>query len=159
MMFPLSSFMWNSLTNLNLSNCFGFISFIRSISSVCITDLSNPSFKFHESFKKNELPIWTFLDFSPKTTYFGLTKLLPIGRNYYLPLGRKIFTYLGFSIHYILYRHPGRVLHRVPLHSPVDSTNFWVDDFERMRSSGDHSHILGMYSSHLIMSQWIGEWN
>ena len=32
-------------------------SFIRTISSVFITNLSNPSFKFHESFKKNELPI------------------------------------------------------------------------------------------------------
>ena len=45
------------VTNLNLSNFLGFLFlFIRSISSVCITNLSNPSFKFHESF--------TYLGFS-----------------------------------------------------------------------------------------------
>ena len=68
---------------------------VRSISSVCITNLSNPSFKFHESFKKNELPIWTVLD------YFNQKLPILAWQNYYLrvylPLGRKIFTYLGFS--------------------------------------------------------------
>ena len=81
----------DSLTNLDLSNFLGFIfhlyaQFLQFALLIC--QIHRLNFTNHS---KHELPIWTFLDFSPKTTYFGLTKLLPI------PLGRKFFTYLGFS--------------------------------------------------------------